>query len=165
MSSSVLEDLLEDSSDELPRMSDLEDKIEDESEKIHRDKNVENEIVISSDDEIIEISSEEQLPSSSSFVETQNNNRKSRQRTVLRAAISRPCKKFVENVNDSLERVGSIYKFTTYYKNKDLENNSKTVKNIIRADVETKNTNFDIDKKKTRLSVKEIQKLLQRKVP
>lgn len=67
MSSSVLE-LLEESSDELPRISDLE------TEKVSlSDEKDKNEIVISSDDEVIEISSEEQLPS---LEKTQNNNRK-----------------------------------------------------------------------------------------
>ena len=78
MSSSVLE-LLEESSDELPRISDLEEEpnevlSSDVKEMTSLDKNDRNEIVeISDDDEIIEISSEEQLPS---FEKTQNNNRK-----------------------------------------------------------------------------------------
>ena len=69
MSSSVLE-LLEESSDELPRISDLE---EEPKEVLSSDVKDKNEIVEISDDEIIEISSEEQLPS---FEKTQNNNRK-----------------------------------------------------------------------------------------
>ena len=70
MSSSVLE-LLEESSDELPRISDLE---EESKEVLSSDVKDKSEIVeISDDDEIIEISSEEQLPS---FEKTQNNNRK-----------------------------------------------------------------------------------------
>lgn len=74
MSSSVLE-LLEESSDELPRISDLEDN--DEPEAPSSDTNKQDEIIVlSSDDEAIEISSEEQLPSSSTFETTPNNNRK-----------------------------------------------------------------------------------------
>ena len=69
MSSSVLE-LLEESSDELPRISDLE---KETNEVLSSDGKDKNEIVEISDDEIIEISSEEQLPS---FEKTQNNNRK-----------------------------------------------------------------------------------------
>jgi len=156
MSSSVLE-LLEESSDELPRISDLE------TEKVSlSDEKDKNEIVISSDDEVIEISSEEQLPS---LEKTQNNNRKPEKKIYLRAAISRPCKKLVDNVNDSLERVGSIYQFTTYYKEKNVDNNPKTVENMNQTDVENKDTNSESNNKNT-ISVKEIQALLQeRKVP
>lgn len=83
----------------------------------------------------------------------------------MRAAISRPCKKLVDNVNDSLERVGSIYQFTTYYKEKNVDNNPKTVENMNQTDVENKDTNSESNNKNT-ISVKEIQALLQeRKVP
>ena len=71
----------------------------------------------------------------------------------------------VDNVNDSLERVGSIYQFTTYYKEKNVDNNPKTVENMNQTDVENKDTNSESNNKNT-ISVKEIQALLQeRKVP
>ena len=83
--------------------------------------------------------------------------------TYLRAAISRPCKKLVDNVNDSLERVGSIYRFTTYYKEKNLEDNQKTVENMFQTNVE--NTDTEVENKNTTRSLKEIQALLEQKVP
>ena len=91
----------------------------------------------------------------------------SKQKTpkYLRAAISRPCKKFVDNVNDSLERVGSIYRFTTYYKEKNLEDNPNTVENMIQTDVVNKDTNSENENMNSTISIKEIQALLERKVP
>jgi len=166
MSSSVLE-LLEESSDELPRISDLEDN--DEPEAPSSDTNKQDEIIVlSSDDEAIEISSEEQLPSSSTFETTPNNNRKPKRLKYLRVAISRPCKKLVENVNDTLEQVESIYRFTTYYQPKNPVLKSETLENMIDGqkvtDAKNESTNSEKDNKKTS-QIKEIQRLLERKVP
>ena len=100
------------------------------------------------------------------FAESKFNPSKPKKKpTYLRAAISRPCKKLVDNVNDSLERVGSIYRFTTYYKEKNLEDNPKTVENMFQTDVENKNTDSEVENKNTTRSLKEIQALLKQKVP
>ena len=99
------------------------------------------------------------------FAELKLNPSKPKTPKYLRAAISRPCKKLVDNVNDSLERVGSIYRFTTYYKEKNLEDNPKTVENMFQTDVENKNTDSEVENKNTTRSLKEIQALLEQNVP